>query len=395
MTGIEPLVAKGGAKAAAAIPKAIPPAIRAVRRLLDDRNNRQAMTRILTSAMISVAQDASPSAGVGVDKIEEVARGAVAVASTGSVRQVNGIVRILRRARKPLSGDRTRRIKDVPALGAAGEITKWVQVSAAANEVTFFANERHARKVADLFIDKALVNPNLDDKGFSGRLSEAWKISVKEATESAALADIILYSGQSVAIGAMGAAAATAAGEFANLSGSQVIAFAAACGAGFAVLAGGIAAEHRRRASQADYGLLLNLRKEVYDFLFDAAIAIREGALHPRPEKSDYAPSSTSTNGSPNRFEALRDDLDARLLPAAYERAPNLAVYLEQVSHQFRLLAQDRPAYDPYALGIAMEAAWQLLQPADGDSSPPLRLAVLKPGAPQLQSPEVRKARLE
>jgi hypothetical protein len=71
----------------------------------------------------------------------------------------------------------------------------------------------------------------------------------------------------------------------------------------------------------------------------------------------------------------LRDELDTRLLPAANEQAPNLAVYLEQISHQLRLLAQKRPTFDLSILGLAMQAAWQLLEAAESDNSPNLQLA--------------------
>jgi hypothetical protein len=380
MTGTEPLIIKGVAQAASTVPKAIPPAVRAVRRILDNRNDRQTMTRIFESAMTSVAKGAP--AEPAATEIKRVADGAVAVASTGSVRRAHPVKRVLRRLRRPLGRRHARGAKEVPPFSAIPEIAQWVQMSAAGNEVAFFVDEQRAREVASRFIEMALVDPSTDDAGFSGRLNEAWQTSAKQATEAANLADAIQY--QSLAVGATGAAAAAAAGEFFSLSGSQVLAFAAAFGAGFTLVASGIAIEHRRRASKADFARLLNLRREVQDFLVDLAIALMDGLLYARQEKSGNAP---------NTLEVFRDELDARLLPVAEERAPNLAVHLEQISHQLRLLAQKRPTFDPSALRLAMQAAWQLLEPADSDSSPTLQLAARQavesrlPSPAQLQNP--------
>jgi hypothetical protein len=81
MTGTEALVLKGAAKVAGVAPKAVPPAIRAVRKALDNRDTRQAMTRILQSAMNSVAK--GESAQLSAVDIEQVAKGAVSIAWTG------------------------------------------------------------------------------------------------------------------------------------------------------------------------------------------------------------------------------------------------------------------------------------------------------------------------
>ena len=259
-------------------------------------------------------------------------------------------------------------------------------MSADYNEVAFFTDEERAEKVATVFVQMALVNPSPDNAAFSERLRDAWLTSAEKATEAAVLADVIQHPALSVGV-TFGAAAA-AAGELFSLPGNQVIALAAAFGAGFTVLATGVVAEHRRRASKADFIRVLNLRREAQDFLIDLAIALMDGVPQLRQRKSENAPGRKPGTESPSILEVLRDELDTRLLPAASERAPNLAVYLEQISHQLRLRAQERPTFDPSILQLAMQAAWQLLEPAESDNSPALQLAARQAVAsrPQLSA---------
>jgi hypothetical protein len=250
--------------------------------------------------------------------------------------------------------------------------------------------EEHAQAVADIFVEKTLVHPDENDDGYSKRMGRAWLASAKETEELAVLADAINY--QSVSVGVVGAAAATAAGEYFQLTGSQVIGIAAAFGAAFVVISGGVIAEHRRRASVGDFTLLLNLRTEVRDFLVDLALVLAQ-VMSPPAMTRPARPASARRPGDPlARLETLRGYLDDHLLPRAIERAPNLAALLEQISHQLRLLAQDRPTFDVRALRLAMEAAWQKLEPPGSDTPPPLQLAARQHTRSELPASEAERA---
>jgi hypothetical protein len=378
MTGTEAVVL---GKVAAVAPKAVPPAIRAVRKALDNRDTRQSMTRILESAMHSVAK--GESAQLSAVDIEQVAKGAVSIAWTGSVREANWATKAVRWLPEALRRRRARRPSGLSTSAINREVALWVRASASAHNVDFFMGDEHAQAVAEIFVEKTLVHPDENDDAYSKRMGRAWLASAKEAEEFAVLADAINY--QSVSVGVVGAAAATAAGEYFQLTGSQVIGIAAAFGAAFVVISGGVIAGHRRRPSVGDFTMLLNLRTEVRDFLVDLALVL----AMTRPP---VAASARRPDDPLARLETLRGYLDDHLLPRAIERAPNLAALLEQISHQLRLLAQDRPTFDAAALRLAMEAAWQKLEPPGSDSPLPLQLAARKHARSELRAPEPVRA---
>jgi hypothetical protein len=387
MTGTEALVLKGAAKVAGVAPKAVAPAIRAVRKALNDRDTRQAMTRILESAMHSVAK--GESAQLSAVDIEKVAKGAVSIAWTGSVREANWATKAVRWLQETLRRRRARRPSGLSTSAINREVTLWVRASASAHGVDFFMAQEHAQAVAEIFVEKTLVHPDPKDDAYSKRMGRAWLASAEEAEKFAALADAINY--QSVSVGVVGAAAATAAGELFHLTGSQVIGIAAAFGAAFVVISGGVIAEHRRRASVGDFTMLLNLRTEVRDFLVDLALVLGQVMSSPAMARPARAASPRRRDDPLARLETLRGDLDDHLLPRAIERAPNLAALLEQISHQLRLLAQDRPTFDAAALRLAMEAAWQKLEPPGSDSPLPLQLAVRQHAPSELPAPEASR----
>jgi hypothetical protein len=306
------------------------------------------------------------------------------------VRETNWATKAVRWLPEALRRRRTRRPSGLSTSAINREVTLWVRASASAQRVDFFMAEEHAQAVAEIFVEKTLVHPDENDDGYSKRMGRAWLASAKEAEELAVLADAINY--QSVSVGVVGAAAATAAGEYFQLTGSQVIGIAAAFGAAFVVISGGVIAEHRRRASVGDFTLLLNLRTEVRDFLVDLALVLAQVMSPPAMTRS-ARPASARRPGDPlARLETLRGYLDDHLLPRAIERAPNLAALLEQISHQLRLLAQDRPTFDVRALRLAMEAAWQKLEPPGSDTPLPLQLAARRHTRSELPAPEAERA---
>jgi hypothetical protein len=120
MTGLETM-------AIGAIPEVLPPATRAVRKLLDDYQDRQAMAKILQLAMVGAADILySPEEKPQSEEIARVAAGATNVAWTGSAQAVSRVRSAWRRRPAFTGGHRRHKLQAVGLQAAMEELALWV-----------------------------------------------------------------------------------------------------------------------------------------------------------------------------------------------------------------------------------------------------------------------------
>ncbi len=362
MTGVETAVI-------AAIPKVIPPATRAVRKLLDNHRDQQAMAEILEHAMVCAAETVlRPSDRPSTPDIVKVAHGAVRVAKTGSAEQANWFVTTLRRRPSFVGGHRPRKLQTVGSQAAMDELARWVQVSAQAEGVEPLKAENYARQAARLFMQEILTpRPRADNPDFSNRLTKAWLTQADDATAAARLLRWLEYP-------VLLTAAAAAAGAIFGLTGHEVLQIAAAVGAGGIAVTGGVAGYQRDRdpdtkaKSEAEFVELLGLLEQISAFVVDLVrvpfteMPAPRPAIHQGLSAALAMPADGEDIALPKGLVVLIDDLDERLLPAARERTPLLAAHLNRVSAQLRLLRQQRPSFDQLILRDAVRDLWQALE---------------------------------
>lgn len=362
MTGLETVAVK-------AIPKVIPPATRAVRKLLDNHHDRKAMAKILEDAMLRAAKTVFPPRDVpSVSDVVRVTQGAMKVGQTGSAQPANWFVAAMRRWPRFLGGHRPRELQTVGPQAAIAELALWIRMGALAENVELLKDENYALTAAELFIEEILTpRPVADNADFRNRLTKAWLTQAEDASAAARLRRWIEYP-------VLLTAAAAAAGAIFGLSGEEVLQIAAAAGASSAAVTGGVAIYHRDRdpdtkpKSEAEFVELLNLLEQVSAFVVDLVrVSFTEEstslpATSPMDLSAPAAPACDADPELPKLLIVLIDDLDNRLIPAADQRAPLLAAHLKRVSDQLRLLQQRRPAFDPLILHSAVGNLWQALE---------------------------------
>jgi hypothetical protein len=362
MTGLETV-------AVGTIPKVLPPAARAVRKMLDNRHDQQSMAKILERAMTRAADILyRPNERPSTQDVAEVAQGAINIARTGSAQAVSRVRSAWRRRPTFARGHRPHKLQAVGPQAAMDELALWIRASAQDFEVKLLKAEDYARLAARLFLEEVL-QPTVfaETADFSNRLTKAW---LTQAQDAAASARLLKWAGYPILL----TAAAAAAGHIFGLNGPEVLQIAEAVGASSVAIAAGVGLYDRERdpdtkaKSEAELVELLALLEQIAAFVLDLARVSFPEVPAPRraiPSKSTSPTPTISPDGDvhlPKLLVALIDDLDNRLLPQARERAPLLAAHLKRVSDQLRLLQQQRPSFDELNLCDAVRDLWQALE---------------------------------
>ena len=364
MTGLE-------TAAVGAIPKILPPATRAVRKLLDNHHDQQSMAKILERAMARAADTlCSPNERPSTQDIAKVAKGAISIARTGSAQAVGRVRSAWRRRPAFVGGHRPHKLQTVGPQAAMDELALWIRASAQELEVEPLKAEDYGRLAARFFLEEILQpTPFAETADFSNRLTKAW---LTQAQDAAASARLLKWAGYPILL----TAAAAAAGAIFGLTGPEVLQIAQAVGAGSVAVAAGIGLYDRERdpdtkaKSEAELVALLALLEQIAAFVVDLARVSFPEVPAPRrviPSMSTSSAVAISADCDiqlPRLLVALIDDLDNRLLPEARERAPLLAAHLKRVSDQLRLLQQQRPSFDQLNLLDAVRDLWQALERA-------------------------------
>jgi hypothetical protein len=362
MTGLETTVI-------GAIPKVLPPAARAVRKLLDDYRDQQAMAKILEQAMIGAADALySVNEKPEIEDIVKVAAGATNIMRTGSAQAVGKVRSAWLRRPEFIGGYRRHKLQAVGLEAAIEELVLWVRASAQDLGVELPKSEEYARLAARFFIEEILKpTPFADTADFSNRLTKAWLTQAQDADASARLLSLVGYP-------ALLTGAAVAAAAIFKLPPAEVVQIAEAVGAGSLTARIGLELYARdsnpyaKAKKEAEYIDLLNLLEQIAAFVVDLTrvsfpqVPALPAAVSPVSDLASKASADGEDIPLPKLLVALIDDLDNRLLPEARERAPLLAARLKRVSDQLRLLQQRRPSFDPLDLRDAVRDLWQTLE---------------------------------
>jgi hypothetical protein len=361
MTGLETTVA-------GAIPKVVPPAIRGVRKMLDDQHDWQSMMKILEHAMRTAVTTTVPVLKLPKDSvIEEVAKGTLQAARTGSPKSAGRVSAAFRRRPAFMGGHPAQRLRDASPWEAVDQLALWIQVSAQAAGAEALATENYARMAARIFVEEVLT-PQADPKsaGFRNRLTKAWLTRADDAAAGARLLKWLQYP-------VLLTAAAAAAGAIFGLTGPEVLQIAEAVGVTSTALSSGAVLYQRdrdpdnRAKSEAELVQVLGLLEQIGAFVIDLVQLDWDEISRSRPaitrsDSFDAAPAGRARKELPGDLAVLIDDLDTRLLPAARDRAPLLAAHLQRVGDQLRLLQQHRPSFDQLLLQDTVRDVWQTLE---------------------------------
>jgi hypothetical protein len=346
----------------------VPPASRALRRLLNEREDRQSMTKVLNAAMVqAAAMLATSNHMASPEDIIKVADGAISVARTGSVQTSTKLKRFWQQRPGFTGGQPSRKLQTVGPQEAMDELARWIRASARILEVEPLKSDEYAQLAANIFMAEILTpTPFADTAAFSRKLTKEWLKQAQDASVGERVGKWVKYP-------ALLTAAAAAVGALVGLPGHDLIQLAQAVGAGTILIATGVGFyDHDRDPdtqpqTEAKLIKLVSLVEQINAFLIDLtqlpilAVSPQQPALVGTPPNIALISGNGELLRRPEGLHMLIEDLDQRLLPAARDRAPLLEGYLERVADQLRLLEQQRPSFNLLNLRSAVFDLWETL----------------------------------